>query len=361
MKFGESLQESNRYTVKTIVKDPATMAGGEKNEPKERSRVVLAKTPDEARKKVADDLKERGYSIVSQTIIKTEKLSESEALTETLQEKSKGLWANIHARRKKGLRPKRPGEKGYPKTLDIESVEVEESDEIKETAEAGLKAKAEKSGVSLSILRKVYDRGFAAWKTGHRPGTTPQQWAMARVNSYITKGKTYHTTDKDLREDTTPKDKETGIPKKYVSGLSASTAKERAAHFKKNSEKDDSDPTAYKPAPGDANAKTKESKYTKKYRELYGEDMNEELYEASCDGNKQTGIKKRTESNNLESVLGLIRRIKEQKQKKTMLVARPNNLRKPGQERVVRIPVEKWNDYRKKGFIQAEEKENENS
>jgi hypothetical protein len=33
--------------------------------------------------------------------------------------KKKGLWANIHARRKAGKRPKRPGEKGYPKTLDI--------------------------------------------------------------------------------------------------------------------------------------------------------------------------------------------------------------------------------------------------
>jgi predicted kinase len=31
-----------------------------------------------------------------------------------------GLWANIHARRKKGLRPKRPGEEGYPKTLNID-------------------------------------------------------------------------------------------------------------------------------------------------------------------------------------------------------------------------------------------------
>ena len=44
-----------------------------------------------------------------------------------------------------------------------------------------------------------------------------------------------------------------------------------------------------------------------------------------------------------------------------MLVARPNNLMKAGQERVVRIPISKWADYRKKGFIQAEEKENENS
>ena len=29
---------------------------------------------------------------------------------------------------------------------------------------------------------------MAAWRTGHRPGTTPQQWAFARVNSFITGG-----------------------------------------------------------------------------------------------------------------------------------------------------------------------------
>jgi hypothetical protein len=34
--------------------------------------------------------------------------------------KKRGLWANIHARRKAGKRPKRPGEKGYPETLDID-------------------------------------------------------------------------------------------------------------------------------------------------------------------------------------------------------------------------------------------------
>lgn len=36
--------------------------------------------------------------------------------------KKKGLWYNIHKRRKSGKRAKRPGEKGYPKTLKIESV-----------------------------------------------------------------------------------------------------------------------------------------------------------------------------------------------------------------------------------------------
>ena len=63
----------------------------------------------------------------------------------------------------------------------------------------GLKNKSKKSGISYGILKKVYDRGMAAYKTGHRPGTTAQQWAMARVNSFITKGKgTWGGADKDL-------------------------------------------------------------------------------------------------------------------------------------------------------------------
>ena len=37
--------------------------------------------------------------------------------------KNKGLWANIHAKRKRGERPAKPGEKGYPKTLDIEAID----------------------------------------------------------------------------------------------------------------------------------------------------------------------------------------------------------------------------------------------
>jgi hypothetical protein len=227
IKFGEeveNLKEMNKYTVKTVVKDPATMAGGEKSENKELSRVVFAKTPDDAKEKVKKVLKTTGYSVLSQQIIKTETVKEEE-----LKEAGAGLWANIQARREKGLRPKRPGEEGYPKTLDIESKENEKDEE-----------------------------------------------------------------EKELKE------------------------------------KDKDDPCWV--------------------------------------GYKQVGMKKKDgkevpncvpESTKLESVLTLIRRIKEQK--KTMLVARPNNLMKAGQERVVRIPVSKWQDYRKKGFIQAEEKENENS
>ena len=67
------------------------------------------------------------------------------------------------------------------------------------TENEGLKNKAEKSGMPLGILKKIYNRGMAAWKTSHRPGTTPQQWAFARVNSFVTKSKgTWGGADKDL-------------------------------------------------------------------------------------------------------------------------------------------------------------------
>ena len=40
---------------------------------------------------------------------------------------------------------------------------------------------------------------MAAWKGGHRPGATQQQWAFARVNSFITKGSgTWGKADSDL-------------------------------------------------------------------------------------------------------------------------------------------------------------------
>ena len=67
-----------------------------------------------------------------------------------------------------------------------------------EKSDEGLKGKAEKSGISYGILKKVFDRGLAAYQTSHRPGTTPQQWAYARVNSFITGGKTRTTGDADL-------------------------------------------------------------------------------------------------------------------------------------------------------------------
>jgi len=72
---------------------------------------------------------------------------------------------------------------------------------LEEADKAGksLADKASKSGISVGTLRKVYNRGVAAWKTGHRPGTTPSQWGHARVNAFIVKKKKGGLNhDKDL-------------------------------------------------------------------------------------------------------------------------------------------------------------------
>lgn len=71
------------------------------------------------------------------------------------------------------------------------------------TYETGLKNKLEKAKqkypkLTLSILKQVYNRGMAAWKTGHRPGATQNQWAMARVNSFLTGTGKSRQVDKDL-------------------------------------------------------------------------------------------------------------------------------------------------------------------
>ena len=80
----------------------------------------------------------------------------------------------------------------------IESTE-EFSLELNEDPTASLKKKAEKTGMPMGVLRQVYNRGVAAWKSGHRPGTTPEQWGHARVNSFVTKSSgTWGKADKDL-------------------------------------------------------------------------------------------------------------------------------------------------------------------
>jgi hypothetical protein len=59
--------------------------------------------------------------------------------------------------------------------------------------EKALKKKQEDTGVDIKILRAVMRKGMAAWKSGHRPGATQEQWGYARVNSFLTGGKTIGT------------------------------------------------------------------------------------------------------------------------------------------------------------------------
>jgi hypothetical protein len=81
------------------------------------------------------------------------------------------------------------------------------------------------------------------------------------------------------KQDPDVKDKKGTQPAKYYKGLSKSTKQKRDAHFKAKKTG---------PAPGDADAKTKPSVHTKKFKQMYGED-------GPCwDTHKQVGMKKKS-------------------------------------------------------------------
>lgn len=79
--------------------------------------------------------------------------------------------------------------------------EWEAINEMSASAEKSLKKKAEKFKMPLGVLKQVFNRGMAAWKTGHRPGQSQEAWAHARVNSFVTKSSgTWGKADKDLAQ-----------------------------------------------------------------------------------------------------------------------------------------------------------------
>jgi len=208
--------------------------------------------------------------------------------------------------------------------------------------QTALEEKAEKSGITLEILEQVYQRGLDSYQESEN--TTAEQWAFARVNSFMSGGKNTIEEDADLyearkkqnssardrllkglkkhgydadkiikrakdakkegleigtdeikktyskdtpgqsideafedmfeaKQDSDIKDKEGTQPAKYYSGLAKSTKSKRDTHFKKGAKMDDDNPAAYKPAPGDADAETKPSKHTKKFKQMYGESV----------------------------------------------------------------------------------------
>jgi len=41
------------------------------------------------------------------------------------------------------------------------------------------------TGIKRSLIEKVYSKGLAAWRTGHRPGVQQHQWAAGRVYAFV--------------------------------------------------------------------------------------------------------------------------------------------------------------------------------
>ena len=136
---------------------------------------------------------------------------------------NESLWANIRARRASGKRKLKPGDKNYPKTLNIEDKE------------------RKKGSPQDSDIKG-------------RPGTQP---------------------------------------KAYHSGLSKAQKVSRDRQFKRQSKMDDDNPAAYKPAAGDKTAKTKPSKHTKKFKQMFGEkDSKVDIAKMKIDREKASDARK---------------------------------------------------------------------
>jgi hypothetical protein len=103
--------------------------------------------------------------------------------------------------RKKGSKMNEPGSAGTTPDAKERAEKNLEKDDEKEVVKAeitfndkiteSLKKKVEEHNskhsrkVSLSQLKKVYRRGLGAFSSTHRPGKSRQQWAMARVNTFL--------------------------------------------------------------------------------------------------------------------------------------------------------------------------------
>ena len=123
-------------------------------------------------------------------------------LIDTIEEAVSPLDAK-HDRQRKQLKIRHEREKSRQQVRSIRREDLNdafaEHNMLTEKSKSALADKASKSGISVGTLRKVYNRGVAAWKSGHRPGTTPEQWGYARVNAFIAKKKKGNLNhDKDL-------------------------------------------------------------------------------------------------------------------------------------------------------------------
>jgi hypothetical protein len=166
------------------------------------------------------------------------------------------------------------------KVIEYEETEADkrfnlflEKTENDEKNTKALHEKAKVYGISFEILETVYNRGIESFSKVSRNDLSESQWAWTRVNSFIAGGSA-REKDSDLVE---AEDPDIGVrtgsqPKKYYKGLKKSTKISRDRHFKKGAKMDDDDPSAYEPAPGDKDAQTKPSKYTKKFKQMFGEE-----------------------------------------------------------------------------------------
>ncbi len=103
--------------------------------------------------------------------------------------------------------------------------------------ETALKTKAEETGVPIGLIRIIMRRGMAAWKTGHRPGASEQQWGYARVNAFLTKGDgTWGGADKDVAKEVRDGGHDKGLKEGVESEIGLSDKLGKFKHSKPSKE-----------------------------------------------------------------------------------------------------------------------------
>ena len=178
------MEEKKKY-----VGNPSYYKGLDKDTKAARSRDIARKSKMSTKDPAAyepmpgDDKKPRKQSVYSDKFKKMfGSTDEDENITyEEYLDRMDSLLESSNVRRNIGL---------Y--TLLEESVDIELEREriIQEGADSdkALRNKAKLANAPLGALRAIYDKGLAAYRTGHRPGVPQHAWAMARVNSVLTGG-----------------------------------------------------------------------------------------------------------------------------------------------------------------------------
>ena len=121
---------------------------------------------------------------------------------ELVEGKKKGLWDNIHAKRKRGEKPAKPGDEDYPKTLNVESLKQARKNVGADKCWDGYKAKGtkDKGGkkVPNCVKEEGIDEGMATPESGtgkyyNEKKPTAMQLAkrkkMEKVKSLTNQGK----------------------------------------------------------------------------------------------------------------------------------------------------------------------------
>jgi hypothetical protein len=120
---------------------------------------------------------------------------------------TKGLDAKTAARREAAQRIKteqykKGDKKAFDNNLPGDEKPSKKESKYNEGEGAGsLEDIAEKYNAPISALRKIYNKGLAAWaSSGHRAGASQHGWARARVMSVLKGGKAREVDSKEWEQ-----------------------------------------------------------------------------------------------------------------------------------------------------------------